>query len=150
MCYAGKSFNDVGIKCQTWCYLSVTFDQASTSQSIIESAKFRFLQRLSVIFGFRRDCPWSLASCQHYRPRKLASCRDCPCDSASCRESQQEAESHGQSLQESIYQVQQSRQEARDQGQSQQKPNMMDSFRRKCKLADWFIPCDLGIAAARI
>ena len=28
----------------------------ATSQGINESASFRFLQRLSVIFGFRRDC----------------------------------------------------------------------------------------------
>ena len=27
------------------------------SQGINESANFRFLQRQSVIFGFRRDCP---------------------------------------------------------------------------------------------
>ena len=33
------------------------------AQGINESANFRFLQRLSVIFGFRRDCPRSLASC---------------------------------------------------------------------------------------
>ena len=30
------------------------------SQGINESADFRFQQRLSVIFGFRRDCPRSL------------------------------------------------------------------------------------------
>ena len=101
---------------------------APASQGINESANFRFLQRLSVIFGFRRDCPRSPASCRDYRPRKMASCRDCPCDSASCRDSRQEAESHGQSLQEAIYQVQQSRQEATDLGQSLRKPNMMDSL----------------------
>ena len=67
-----------------------------------ESANLRFLQRLSVIFGFHRDCPWPPASCRDYRPRKMASCRDCPCDSASCRDSRQEAKSHGQSLQEAI------------------------------------------------
>ena len=84
------------------------------TQGINESANFRFLQRLFVIFGLRRDCPFSLASCRDYRPRKKASCRDCPCDSASCRESRQEAESHGQSLQEANNQAQQSRQEAGD------------------------------------
>ena len=36
----------------------------STPQGINESAKFRYLQRLSVIFGFRRYCPQSLASCE--------------------------------------------------------------------------------------
>ena len=109
---------------------------------INQSANFCFLQRLSVIFGFHRDCPRSLASCQDYRPRKMASCRDCPCDSASCRDSRQEAKSYGQSLQEAISQAQQSRQEARDRGQSRRKPNMTDSLCRKRKLADSFIPCD--------
>ena len=33
-------------------------------QGINDSANFRFLQRLSVIFGFRSDCPESLASCR--------------------------------------------------------------------------------------
>ena len=61
-------------------------ESAASSQGINESANFRFLQRLSVIFSFRRDCPWCLASCRDYRPRKMASCRDCPCDSASCRD----------------------------------------------------------------
>ena len=113
----------------------------SKSQGINESANFRFLQRLSVIFDFSRDCLWSLASCQDYHPRKMASCRDCPCDSASCRESQQEAEPHRQSLQEAISQAQLSRQEARDHGQSWGKPNMTDSLFRKRILADLFIPC---------
>ena len=58
-------------------------------QGINKSANFRFMQRLFVIFGFRRDCPWSPASCRDYRPRKMSSCSDCPCDSASCRDSQQ-------------------------------------------------------------
>ena len=114
------------------------------SQGINESANFRFLQRLSVIFVFRRDCPWSLASCQDYRPRKMASCRDSPCDSASCRDSRQEAKSHWQSLQEAIFQAQQSWQEARECGQSQRKPNMTDSLCRKRKLADSFILCVYG------
>ena len=48
---------------------------------INETANFRFLQRLSVIFGLGRDCPRSFASCRDYRPRKMASCRDCPCNS---------------------------------------------------------------------
>ena len=65
------------------------------SHGIIDSANFRFLQRLYIIFGFCRDCPRTLASCRDYCPRKLASCRDCPHDSASCREPRQEAESHG-------------------------------------------------------
>ena len=106
-----------------------------------ESANFRFLQRLSVIFGLHRDCPWSPASCRDYHPPKMASCRDCLCDSASCQDSQQEADSHGQSLQEAIYQVQQSGQEATDHGQSRRKPNMTDSLCRNWKLADSFIPC---------
>ena len=80
----------------------------ASTQGIIGSANFRFLQRLSVIFGFHRDCPRTLASCRDYCPRKMASCRDCPRDSASCREPRQEAESHGQSLQEAIYHVQKS------------------------------------------
>ena len=33
----------------------------STPQGINESAKFCFLQNLSVIFGFRRYCPRSLS-----------------------------------------------------------------------------------------
>ena len=37
------------------------------TQGIKESANFRFLQRLSVIFGLRADCPQSLASCGDYR-----------------------------------------------------------------------------------
>ena len=116
------------------------------SQSINESTNFRFLHRLSVIFGFRRDCPWSLASCRDYHPLKIASCRDCPCDSASCRDSRQEAKSHGQSLQEAIFQAQQSRQGTRERGQSRRKPDMTDSLCRKRKLADWFIPCvDIGL-----
>ena len=118
------------------------------SQGINESANFGFLQRLSVIFGFRRDCQWSLASCRDYHPRKMASCRDCLCESASCRDSRQEARSHGQSLheslQEAIYQAQKSWQEAWDRWQSRQKPNMTDSLCRKRKLADSFIPCDIG------
>ena len=50
---------------------------ATYSHGINKSTNFRFPQRLSVIFGFRRDYP----------PRKMASCRDCPCDLASshCR-----------------------------------------------------------------
>ena len=87
--------------------------------------------RLSVISRFLRD----------YRPQNMASCRDYPCDSASCQDSRQEAKLHGQSLQEAIFQAQQSRQEARDRGQPRRKPNMTDSFCRKRKLADSFIPC---------
>ena len=101
---------------------------------------YSFLQRLSVIFGFRRDCLSSLASCRDYCPRKMASCRDCSCDSASCRDSLQESKSHRQSLQEAIYQAQQFPQEARGHGQSRRKPNMTDSLCRKCKLAYAFIP----------
>ena len=109
---------------------------------INESANCRFLQRLSVIFGFRRDCPRSLAYRRDYLPRKMASCRGCPCNSASCLDSRQEAKSHGQSLQEAISQAQQSRQEARDRGQSRRKLNMTDSRCRKRKLADsLFIRC---------
>ena len=37
---------------------------ASFSQGINQSASFRFLPRLSVIFGFRRDCPLSLTFCR--------------------------------------------------------------------------------------
>ena len=50
---------------------------ATYSHGINKSANVRFPQRLSVIFGFRRDYP----------PWKMASCRDCPCDLASslCR-----------------------------------------------------------------
>ena len=82
------------------------------TQGINELANFHFLQRLSVIFGFHRDCLRSLASCRDYCPRKLGSCRDCLCDSASCRDStvlagskrsrtaSAEAKYHGQSLQE--------------------------------------------------
>ena len=77
-----------------------------TTQGLNESPNFRFLQRLSIIFGFRWDRPWSLASCRDFCPRKMASCRDCPCDSASCWESWQEAKSHRQSLQEAISQAQ--------------------------------------------
>ena len=54
----------------------------ASAQGINESTNFRFLQRLSIIFGFRRDCLWSLASCRDYHPRQIASCRDCLCDSA--------------------------------------------------------------------
>ena len=110
-------------------------------QGMNQSTNFRFLQRLSIIFGSRRDCLWSLVSCQDYRPWKMASCRDCLCDSASCWDSRQEAKSHGQSLQEAIRQALQSRQEVRDRGQSPRKPNMMDSLCRKWKSADSFIPC---------
>ena len=78
-------------------------ETAAFPQGINESANFRFLQRLSVIFGFRQDCPWSLASCGDCCGWKIASCRDCLCDLASCRESQQEAESYGHSLQEAIF-----------------------------------------------
>ena len=130
-----------------------SFSWGST-QGIIDSAYFRFLQRLYIIFGFRRDCPRTFASCRGYCPRKMASsrdcprdsascrgCRDCPRDSASCREPQQEAESRGQSLQEAIYHVQKSWQEARDRGQSQRKPNMMYSLCRMRKLAESIIPC---------
>ena len=63
------------------------------------------------------------------------------CDSAFCRDSRQDADSHGQSLQETVSQAQQSRQEVRDRGQSRRKPNMTDSFCRKRKSADSFIPC---------
>ena len=73
------------------------------TQGVNESANFRFLQRFSVIFGFHRDGPRSVASCRNYHPRKMAFCRDCLCDSASCRDSRQEAKSHEQSLQEAIY-----------------------------------------------
>ena len=104
--------------------------QMNKSQGINESANFRFLQRLSVIFGFRRNCPRSIVSCRYYHPRKKASCRECPCDPASCRESLQEAKTHGQSLQEAINQAKQSRQEARYRGQSRRKPNMSDSLCR--------------------
>ena len=128
------------ISFQNACTFNLLF-HISFSRGINESANFRLLQRLSVIFGFRRDCLGSLASCRDYRPRKLASCRDCPCDCASCRDSQQDAKSRGQSLQEVIYQAQQTRQEARDRGQSRRKPNMTDSLCRKRKLADLFIPC---------
>ena len=83
------------------------------AQGTNRSANFRFLQRLAVIFGFRRDCPRSPASCRDYRPRKMASCGDFTCISA-----RQEAKSNRQSLQEAIYRAQQSRQEARDRGQS--------------------------------
>ena len=47
-------------------FMTFDFDPSLTSRLIIdsdltqainESATFRFLQRLSVIFGFRRDCP---------------------------------------------------------------------------------------------
>ena len=111
------------------------------SQGLHKGGNFRFLQRLSILFGFPLDCPGSLASCRDYYPREMASCRDCPCDSASCRDSQQEAKSHIQSLQEIIYQAQQSRQEPRDCRQSWQKPNIMtDSLCRKRKLAYLFIP----------
>ena len=105
--------------------------QNGLPQAVNESTNFRFLQRLSVIFGFRQDCPWSLASCRDY----------CPWNMASCRDSQQEAKSHGQSLQEAISQAQQPRQEVRDHGQSRWKPNMTDSLCRKRKLVDSFIPC---------
>ena len=118
--------------------LSMSFN---LSQGINESANFRFLQRLSVIFCFRRDCPRSSTSCRDYSPRKMASCRNCPCDFASCSDSRQEAKSHGQSLQEAIYRAQQSRQKARDRGQSRRKPNMTDSLCRKRKFADSFISC---------
>ena len=117
------------------------FTKGVLSQGINKSAYFPFLQRLSVIFGFRRDCLRSLASCQDYRPWKMASCRHCLCDSASCWDSQKEAESYGWSLQEAIYQAQRSQQEVRDCGQSRRKPNMKDSLCRKSKLADSFIPC---------
>ena len=118
----------------TYVILERYLRHSSYTQGINESANFRFLQRLSVIFGFRWVCPWSPASCRDYCPRKTASCRDCPCDSASCRDSRQEAKSHGQSLQEAIYRAQQSRQEARDRGQSQRKPNITDSLCRKRKI----------------
>ena len=77
------------------------------------------------------------------RSRKMASRRDRPCDSVSCRDSRQETKSHGQSLQEAIYRAQQPRQEARDRGQSRRKSNMTDNVRRKRKLGDWFIPCEI-------
>ena len=43
-------------------FVTVHFSFFRTTQVINESANFRFLQRLSVIFGFRRDCPRSVAS----------------------------------------------------------------------------------------
>ena len=58
---------------------------STSTQGINESANFRFLQRLSVIFGFRPDCPLSFGSCQDCCAWEIASCRDCPCDLASCR-----------------------------------------------------------------
>ena len=116
------------------------------ARGINESANFRFLQRLSVLFGSRRECPSSLASCRDCRPPKMASCRDCPCDSTSCRESRQEAISHGESLQETLYRAQQSRQEARDHGQSRRKPNTTDRLCRKRKLANSFVPCGESLA----
>ena len=105
-------------------------------QGINESANFRFLQRLSVIFGFRRDCPRSLASCRDCCTWKIASCRDYLCDSASCRESRQEAESHGQSQQVVIF----------VDGSLGRKQEITDSLGgsslcRKRKLADSFTPC---------
>ena len=103
----------------------IMVQKVTRSQDINGSANFHFLHRLSIIFGFRRNCPSSLASS---RPGKMASCRDCPCDS------------HGQSLQKAIYQAQQSRQKARGRGQSGRQPNMTDSLCRKQKLADLFIP----------
>ena len=55
------------VKCQyTWAAWFAVFGAVLGfyCMSIItgykESANFRFLQRLPVIFGFRRDCPWSL------------------------------------------------------------------------------------------
>ena len=124
--------------------LTLAIGRWAIPQGINESANFRFLQRLSIIFGFSRDCRWS-ASCGDYRPRKMASCRVCPCDSASCQDSRQEAKLHGQSLQETIYHAQQSRQEARDHGQSRLKPNMTDSLCWKRKLADLSIPCEFTV-----
>ena len=53
-------------------------------QGINKSANFRFLQRLYVIFGFRWDCPQSLASCRDGCAWEIAFCRDSPCDLASC------------------------------------------------------------------
>ena len=85
------------------CSLKPEWAFQSTRQSINESANFRFLQRLSVIFGFHRDCPRSLASCRDCCAWEIASCRDCPCVLASCRDPRQEAESHEQSLQEAIF-----------------------------------------------
>ena len=117
-----------------------------SAQGVNKSANFRFLQRLSVIFGFRQDFHDLLLPAETTVHEKMASCRDCLCDYASCRDSQQEAKSHGQSLQEASYQAQQSRQEARDRGLSQRKPNMTDSLCRKRKLADSFIPCDLNLS----
>ena len=65
---------------EIWRNTSTLDERPVFSQGIIESANFRLLQRLSVIFGFRRDCPRSLASCRDYRPRKMASCIACPCN----------------------------------------------------------------------
>ena len=41
-----------------------TLEKFYIPRGINESAKLRFLQRLSVIFSFLRDCPRSLASCR--------------------------------------------------------------------------------------
>ena len=44
------------------CYVSESKHQENffpSTQGINESTNVRFLQRLSVIYGFRRDCPWS-------------------------------------------------------------------------------------------
>ena len=49
-----------------------TTKMALSSQGINQSANFPFLQRLSIILGFHRACPRSLASCRDYHPQKMA------------------------------------------------------------------------------
>ena len=89
-----------------WCpaILKTIFGQSITKTG----PQFHFLPRLSVLFGFCQDCPWSLASCQKYCLRKMTFSWVCLCDFASCREPReprQEAESGGQTQQEAIYHV---------------------------------------------
>ena len=69
------------------------FASCQNCQSVCLSTTFRFLQRLSVIFGFCQDCLLFLTSFQDFHLWKMAYCRHCLCNSASCQESQQEAES---------------------------------------------------------
>ena len=57
-------------------YLFLGYMHVQCTQSINESACFRFLQRLSFIFGFRRDCPRSLASCRDCCAWEIVSRRD--------------------------------------------------------------------------
>ena len=85
------------------CLLIKGYNCTKKTQSIKESANLRFLQKLSITFGFRRDCRHLLLPVETVCVWYIASCRDCPCDLASCRESRQEAESHGQSLQKAIF-----------------------------------------------